>query len=98
VKTGQPHVEALGEHTYLIRVLEGEDTIEIRVHASPAVLAGLPEGTDENRLVEVTAAYLIGRQRADDLPPTLDLDDVAAAYDGYLDEIAAQLAAAEAER
>ena len=90
--TGQPHVQALGEHDYLIRVREGDDTIEIRVHASTDVLARLPDDTDEKRLVEATAAYLIERQRADDLPPALDLDDVAAAYAGYLDDIAARTA------
>ena len=61
--------------------------IEIRVHASPDVVARLAaDETDENRIIEATAAYLIARQRADDLPPQLDLDDVAAAYDGYIDE------------
>ncbi len=62
---GQPRVEALGEPRYLIRVREGEDVIEIRLHASPDVLSCLPADTDENRLIEATAAYLIRRQRAD---------------------------------
>lgn len=88
----RPHVEALGDHNYLIRALEGEDTVEIRMYASPSVLGRLPVDTDENRVIEATAAYLIQRQRADDLPATLDLDDVAAAYDGYLDDISTQFA------
>jgi hypothetical protein len=88
----QPHVEALGDHNFLIRVREGEDTIEIRVHASPGVVQRMAVvDADENRIVEATAAYLIQRQRADDLPATLDLDDVAAAYDGYIDDIHTQL-------
>jgi hypothetical protein len=88
----QPHVEALGDHNYLIRVHEGEDTIEISVHASPDVVARIAVvDTDENRIIEATAAYLLQRQRADDLPATLDLDDVAAAYDGYIDDISSQL-------
>lgn len=88
----QPHVKALGGHNYLIHVREGEDLIEIRLHASPGVVGRLPAGTDENRVVEATAAYLIQRQRADDLPANLDLEDVAAAYDGYIDEIATRIA------
>lgn len=32
-------------------------------------------------------AYLTVRQRPDDLPPQLDLDDVIAAYDDYLDDV-----------
>ena len=88
----QPQVEDLGQHNYLVRVVEGEDTIEIRMHASRETVACMPADTDERRLVEVTAAFLFGRQRADDLPASLDLDDVAAAYDDYVTEIGRLLA------
>ncbi len=93
----QPHIESLGEHNYLVRVPEGEEIIEIRMHASPGVIGRLPADTDEHRLVEATATYLIERQRADDLPATLDLDDVAAAYDDYLTEIGSRLHQPESE-
>jgi hypothetical protein len=46
---------------------------------------------DETRIIEATVAYLVQRQRADDLPANLDLDDVAAAYDDYVDDIQMQL-------
>lgn len=89
----RPHVEPLGGHDYLVRVREGEETVEIRVHASPAVVHRIAVvDTDETRIIEATAAYLIQRQRADDLPVSLDLDDVAAAYDGYIDDVHSQLA------
>jgi hypothetical protein len=94
---GEPRIEALGEHNYLLRLREGEDTIEIRVYASPAILGRLPAGTDEYRVVEATVAYLIHRQRADDLPASLDLDDVAAAYDDYLTQIGNQLQIPESQ-
>jgi hypothetical protein len=85
----QPHVEALGDHNYLIRVCTGDETVEIRVHATPEVVASIGvDDTDENRIIEATAAYLIQRQRADDLPAELDLDDVAAAYNGYITDMA----------
>jgi hypothetical protein len=87
----QPHVEPLGEHDYLIRVREGEATVEIRLHASPAVVRRIAVDVDETRIVEATVAYLVQRQRADDLPVNLDLDDVTAAYDGYIDDIHLQL-------
>jgi hypothetical protein len=88
----QPHVEPLGDHDYLVSVREGEDTVEIRVHASPAVVRRIAVAdTDEIRIIAATVAYLIQRQRADDLPVNLDLDDVAAAYDGYIDDIHVQL-------
>jgi hypothetical protein len=36
-------------------------------------------------------AYLTARQRPDDLPKQLDLDDIIAAYDGYLDDLRDQI-------
>jgi hypothetical protein len=90
--TDKPQVQALGDHHYVIRVQEDEDTIEIRVHASPGVVARIAAvDTDENRVIEATAAYLLARQRADDLPTVLDLDDIAAAYDGYIEDISGRL-------
>lgn len=90
--TDQPRVESLGDHDYLVRVRQGEDTIEIQVRATPTVIARLTsDETDETRIIEATAAYLIARQRADDLPPQLDLDDVAAAYAGFEDALRQQL-------
>lgn len=84
----RPQVETLGGHRYLVRARQGEDTIEIQVHASPSVIARLAtDHTDEIRIIEATAAYLIARQRADDLPPQLDLDDVAAAYEEFEDDL-----------
>jgi hypothetical protein len=85
-------VESLGDHDYLIRLHQGGETIEIRIRASSDVArrAGVADA-DEVRLIEATASYLVARQRADDLPSSLDLDDVAAAYDGYLGEMTALL-------
>jgi hypothetical protein len=88
----QPRAEPLGDHDYLVHLGEGEETAEIRMHASPSVV-GRMVGTDvdEVRVIEATVAYLIGRQRADDLPVSLDLEDVVAAYDGYVEDIHRQL-------
>lgn len=86
-------IEALGEHRYLVRVSEGEDTVEILMLANPSAVARLgSEEVDELRVVQSTADYLIARQRADDLPAELDLDDVAAAYDGFEEHLRRQLA------
>lgn len=85
-------VQPLGAHNYRVRVREGEGLIEIRVHATAAVVARIAVlDTDEDWIIEPTAAYLIARQRADDLPATLDLDDVAAAYDDYVEDLRRQL-------
>jgi hypothetical protein len=85
----QPALEALGDHDYLVRFVQDEDTVVVRVHADPAVVAQIAD--DEQRVVEATAAYLIARQSADDLPEQVDLDAVAAAYDGYIVDLHHQL-------
>lgn len=88
----KPQVESLGEHHYVVRARQGDDTVEIRVHATPAVIARLTgDETDETRIIQATAAYLLARQRADDLPAQLDLDDVAAAYTGFEDDLRRRL-------
>jgi hypothetical protein len=85
----QPVLEALGDHDYLVRFAQDEDTVVVCMHADPAVVAQI--GDDEQRVVEATAAYLIARQSADDLPEQVDLDTVAAAYDGYVADLHRQL-------
>jgi hypothetical protein len=85
----EPALESLGDHDYLVRFVEGEDTVVVRVYADPAVVAQIAE--DEQRVVQATAAYLIDRQSADDLPEQVDLDAVAAAYDGYIADMRGQL-------
>jgi hypothetical protein len=85
----QPVLEALGDHDYLVRFQQDQDTVVVCMHADPAVVAQI--GDDEQRVVEATAAYLIARQSADDLPERVDLDTVAAAYDGYIADLHRQL-------
>lgn len=90
--TSPPTVQRLDEHEYLVRLNEGDDVIEIQLRATPAVLARIGVvDTDEGRVVDATVSYLLARQRADDLPAKLDLDDVAAAYDGYIEDIRHQV-------
>lgn len=85
----QPALEALGDHDYLVRFHQDDDTVIVRVHADPDVVAQI--AADEQRVVAATAAYLIARQSADDLPEQVDLDAVAAAYDSYVDDLHRQL-------
>ena len=53
----QPALEALGDHDYLVRFQQDEDTVVVRVHADPAVVVQIAD--DEQRVVEATAAYLM---------------------------------------
>ena len=87
----QPALEALGDHDYLLRFQQDQDTVLVRMHADPAVVARIAD--DEQRVVEATAAYLIARQSVDELPEQIDLDTVAAAYDGYVEDLHHQLTA-----
>lgn len=81
----QIEVEPLGDHDYLVRVRHSAGEIESRFRASEDVLSGLgAAAADEQRVVEETAAYLMDHQPAIDLPPMVDLDDMAAAFDDYL--------------
>jgi len=88
--TDGAHIEPLGSHNYLIKLWQDDDAVEIRVRATPDVVARISGGggdADEERIVEDTIAYLLERQRADELPPQLDLDDIAATYDDYIDSL-----------
>src|SRR5690242_9638594 len=81
-------IDALGDHRYAITVREGEDLVRIELYADPATVGKIAtDHLDERRLVEQTFCYLVRRQRADDLPPTLDLADVAAGYDTWVDDM-----------
>ena len=90
----EAQIDALGGHRYAITVREGEELVEIRLHADPATVALVAaDDLDEGRLVEETLRYLVGRQRADDLPPALDLADVAAGYESWHDEMRTRMGA-----
>jgi hypothetical protein len=86
--TNDAQIESTGDHIYLIRVGMDEEAVEVTLHADVETVARLAvEGADERTIVEATAAYLIRRQRPDDLPPSLDLADVAAAYEDWAEDM-----------
>lgn len=89
----QFQIEPMGEHDCLVRVRYSGDVIESRFQASPAVVDELDAAeADEQRVIEETALYLAERQPVIDLPPLVDLDDVAAAYgDQYISEMTRRL-------
>jgi hypothetical protein len=90
--TNEVQIERTGDHVYLIRVSVDEEVVEVTLHVDPeTVLRLTDESGDERRIVEETTDYLIRRQRPDDLPPSLDLADVAAAYGDWFDDMRAAL-------
>ncbi|MGW2376990.1 hypothetical protein [Kitasatospora sp. NPDC001683] len=92
--TGDIGIEALGDHEYLVSFPAAGETVLSRFQATDATLEKLsPARADEQRIVAETAVYLSERQQTADLPPMIDLDDVAAAYgDDYLEELGRRLA------
>lgn len=83
-----PEIEALGDHDYLVCVGQDDERVTIRMRATPEVVAHIAgPDTDETRVIAATMAFLTARQRPDELPEQLDLDDIIAAYDDYLDDV-----------
>ncbi|MFC5673687.1 hypothetical protein [Streptomyces incanus] len=89
----QFQIEPMGDHDYLVRARYSGGVIESRFQASPAVVGELDAAeADEQQVIEETALYLAERQPVMDLPPLVDLDDVAAAYgDHYIKEMSQRL-------
>ncbi len=72
------------DHEFLVRIRGAEP----RVRVTPDVLRRVSASvTDEARVVELTVDWLLERQQAADLPQLIDLDDIADAYDDYVDDI-----------
>ncbi|MFE1318276.1 hypothetical protein [Kitasatospora phosalacinea] len=89
-------VEPLGDREYLVRVADGPVEAATQVRVTDGVLErpGLAGG-DEERIVRETVAFLVARQPVIDIPPMIDLDDLADAYgDAYLDDLARRVARA----
>lgn len=88
MSTSDPTIEALGDHDYLTHVPQDEDLVTIQIRANPEAVARIAgPHADETSVVAATVTYLIARQRPDDLPGQLDLEDVIAAYSDYVDEL-----------
>lgn len=84
----QCEIEPLGGHEYLIRVRTPAQVVESRFQATEGVREDLHvEDADEHRLIEATMDFLATRQGVTELPQLVDLDDIAASYDDYLDEL-----------
>ncbi len=92
MSTTHAQIETTGDHVYLIRVSGDGEVIETTLYADPGEVSrpGL-EDVEEPRIVGESTAYLMRRQRADDLPPSLDQADVAAAYEDWVDDMRVRL-------
>ncbi|MFJ4229289.1 hypothetical protein ACIPYV_17135 [Paenarthrobacter nicotinovorans] len=87
-------IELVNQNEYLVRWASEGQSGESLVHTNPDFLAevGL-EGFDEQLIVEETATYLAEHQPVIDFPQTVDLEEIAAAYTGYTEQLKQRLQA-----
>lgn len=89
----KPTIEATGDHEYLVKLKAEEDSpVTLRVRANASTLEAVGGDVNEQSLVIATLEFLTERQTPDELPADLDLQDVADAYDEYIDHIRHHLA------
>lgn len=87
-----PEIEPLDDDRYLVRIQDDEGPTTILVRASAAVIARLShDNIADIRVIEAAIEYLVARQRADDLPSQLDIEDVAAFYGDFENELRQRL-------
>lgn len=91
-----PRIEATGDHHYLVTSSQQGDVVQVDLYASPSFMERLrvPSGAEVD--VVITAlGILLEHQTIDELPAQLDLEDVAAAYDGVEERLRARVTARE---
>ena len=78
-------IETQGEHRYVVRLRDGEELCESWFNLTPAVLADMGVGEqDEEGAVRRTARFLVDRQDVADFPVIVELEDVIATYDDFV--------------
>jgi hypothetical protein len=81
-------IEAQGDHQYVVRMRDGDEQCESWFHFSPALLEQWElADRDEESTVRRTAEYLVDRQGVADFPDIVELEDVVATYDDYVEFI-----------
>ena len=80
-------IDAQGENTFLVVQPSELEDVRTWVTVTPEVMDRL--GTDdEEDVVRRTVLFLRKHQEVSDFPESLDLEDVIAAYDDYLEAMA----------
>ncbi|MDR6988343.1 hypothetical protein J2Y66_002847 [Paenarthrobacter nitroguajacolicus] len=87
-------IESVNQNEYLVRWASEGQTGESLVHTNPEFLAEVGLDTfDEQLIVEETTTYLAEHQPVIDFPQTVDLEEIAAAYTDYAEQLKARLEA-----
>lgn len=85
-------VELVSDHEYRVCISDRGDSAESAVVVDPRVLAELGfDFGDEQLIAEHTARFLADHQAVIDFPSLVYLDDVAAAYRDFPDDLRRRL-------
>ncbi|WP_430333411.1 hypothetical protein [Rhodococcus sp. ACT016] len=81
-------IEAVVDHEYRVHIDDRGDSVESEIIVHPDVLADLGfTPADEQLVVHHTAAFLAEHQPVVDFPTLVYLDEVAAAYRDYPEQL-----------
>jgi hypothetical protein len=80
-------IDAQGENSYLVVQPSELEDVRTFVTVSPEVMDRLGSD-DEEDVVRRTVLFLRKHQEVADFPETVDLEDVIASYDDYLEAMA----------
>ena len=86
VMTTSIEIETQGEHQYVVRLRDDDEACETWFNITPALLDQIRVGDeDEERVVRRTAEFLVARQGVADFPDIVELEDVIATYDDFIE-------------
>ena len=79
-------IDTQGDHQYVVQLRDDDEVTESWFTLTPSLLDRLRRGDeDEEHFVRRTAEFLVQRQGVADFPDIVDLEDVLATYDDYVD-------------
>jgi hypothetical protein len=79
-------IDTQGDHQYVVQLRDDDEVTESWFTITPSLLDRLRRGDeDEEHFVLRTAEFLVQRQGVADFPDIVDLEDVLATYDDYVD-------------
>jgi hypothetical protein len=79
-------IETQGDHQYVVRLRDDYEACETWFNITPALLDRIRVGgEDEERVVRRTAEFLVARQGVADFPDIVELEDVIATYDDFIE-------------
>jgi hypothetical protein len=86
VMTTSIEIETQGDHQYVVRLRDDDEACETWFNITPALLDQIRVGDeDEERVVRRTAEFLVARQGVADFPDIVELEDVIATYDDFIE-------------